>query len=641
MSETDPPAPKGPPEPLPATERPVPTAPPVGPAPSPLGTTLNDNYRIERLIGEGGMGEVYEGRHLFTGNRVAIKMILRELSKDEGIVGLFRREARILFDLADDAIVRYLDSFHHKDSDRYCLVMQFIDGIPLADRLEAEGALPLDQVVTLLRRLALGLDKAHALGVVHRDLSPDNVMLREGKVDRAALIDFGIATAEDKTEATLLGQFAGKYRFVAPEQLGLYDGTVGPRTDIYGLGLLIAAAARGTALEMGRSFPDAVQARARVPELADVPARLIPLLARMLEPDPADRPASMAEVAAMLDDPARLAPAAPDRTVIATPPGGRISTPPGAPAPSAPPRTTGLGQRAALPGSDTTEGPFRLTVPPAEAAAPVPARAGRRAPLLAAVLLLLALAAGGWVMTQRPDLLASAPEPAPPEEEAPEEPATPPAPDLPPPDTSTREGFLAGFVAERACTYATRVTAGADVGRIAAFTGPDAALPGLSGAYGEAFGVAPDVVDRPVSAAQCPALDLARALQGRGGVAPVLTLDAPETAAGGTVLGRLGEMRGRGAWLVLVTAEGQVFDLSSRLEPQADGSFLFAFTLNAANVAEPQGQLLLAMATPEPLVAAATATDGAAAGALLPRVLPQAAEAGAVAQLARFVLVPG
>ncbi|MEL6586349.1 MAG: serine/threonine-protein kinase, partial [Pseudomonadota bacterium] len=412
-----------PPKAPPTPDAPVATDPPspteaTDPAQtSPVGSTLNENYRVDRLIGAGGMGEVYEGEHLFTGNRVAIKMILQELSKDEGIVGLFRREARILFELADDAIVRYLDSFYHSGTDRYCLVMQFIDGIPLADRLEEDGPLPLGQVKALLRRLSLGLDKAHSLGVTHRDLSPDNVMLRDGQVEKAAIIDFGIATAEDKTEATLFGRFAGKYKFVAPEQLGLFKGVVGPWTDIYGLGLLIAAAARGTPLSMGGSFPEAVQAREVAPDLSDLPPRLQPLLQRMLQPDPKDRPASMAEVAAMLDDPSLLsrAPSA-DRTVIASPPGTRpkssttaeptrLARPPGAPAPAPGLQTTaGLGQPLAgtNPGTD---GPFRLTAPP-DPGPPAATPKRNRWPIYAVLLLAMA-GVGALGVSQRPDLLAT------------------------------------------------------------------------------------------------------------------------------------------------------------------------------------------------------------------------------------------
>jgi serine/threonine-protein kinase len=122
--------------------------------------------------------------------------------------------------------------------------------------------------------------------------------------------------------------------------------------------------------------------------------------------------------------------------------------------------------------------------------------------------------------------------------------------------------------------------------------------------------------------------------------APTLVLDAAETGQGGTVLGRVAGLRGRAATLLLVTDGGAAFDLSPRLEPQADGSLLFAFTLNAASIAGPVPQLLVVIASPEPLVAAATMVDGMDVAELAGRLLPEASAAGAVAQLARFVLTP-
>ncbi|MBL8881356.1 MAG: protein kinase, partial [Phycisphaerales bacterium] len=146
-----------------------------------LGRVLNNNYRIDRLIGAGGMGEVYEGEHLFTGNRVAIKVVLQSLSHDEKVLGLFKREARILFKLTD--------SFHEPALDRYCLVMDYIDGVPLSEMMSRIRPLMPEEALRLMRRLAVALDRAHRLEIVHRDLSPDNVMLRGGEVDQAVLID--------------------------------------------------------------------------------------------------------------------------------------------------------------------------------------------------------------------------------------------------------------------------------------------------------------------------------------------------------------------------------------------------------------------------------------------------------------------
>lgn len=675
-----------------------------------LGRVLNNNYRIDRLIGAGGMGEVYEGEHLFTGNRVAIKVVLQSLSHDEKVLGLFKREARILFKLTDEAIARYLDSFHEPALDRYCLVMDYIDGVPLSEMMSRIRPLMPEEALRLMRRLAVALDRAHRLEIVHRDLSPDNVMLRGGEVDQAVLIDFGIARSAAMTEGTLHGQFAGKFKYVSPEQLGHFGGEVGPRTDVYGLALLIAAGLRGKALDMGGSIVEAVNARREIPVLEGVPPHLRPLLAHMLEPDPAHRPAGMGAVVRMLDQPANLPPqylawaaqggaqggqpGAADRTVIAMPmPGGvapRPDTRPDAAPHSAPPGMessgfdepitvlpdlappfSGLGQPSqtyapqtfapqtyaplthasasqppasqppvsAVPlGSQPPLGGFTgLPLPPVSE----PVAAQRRSPavmLAAGAAVLALLGAGGWLATRPPapeegaEVVEAAADPAP---------AGPAETGLAAPDTATREGFLAAHGAEVACSYATRVAAGGNAGKIEVMADKVGALPGVAAAYAGAFGATPSVLERQIAAPQCAALDLLRGLQGRAAEAPLLTLDTDSLTSGGSVIGRVSNVRGRTLWLFLVSASGAVFDLTGRLEPQADGSFLLAVGMQSASgKAEPQ--VIMALAAPDPLVSAATAAQGAPAASLLPAVLAEIAsrklEVGA--QAAFLTLVP-
>ncbi|MEL6680940.1 MAG: protein kinase, partial [Pseudomonadota bacterium] len=209
------------------------------------GTIINNNYEIQSRINAGGMGEVYRGRNVHTDDQVAIKIVLDDLAHKDQIRALFLREANTLCKLTHPEIVRYFNFLHDQDLDRYCLVMEFIEGVPLSEWIQRNGPLKFGDAKRLLRRLAGGLEKAHRMEVIHRDLSPDNVMLRDGKVEEAVLIDFGIAKSAEKTDASLHGQLAGKFKFISPEQLGHYDGIVGPWTDVYGLALLIAAAVRG------------------------------------------------------------------------------------------------------------------------------------------------------------------------------------------------------------------------------------------------------------------------------------------------------------------------------------------------------------------------------------------------------------
>lgn len=262
------------------------------------GTTLNGIYEVERLIAVGGMGEVYKGRAIQTGDAVAIKMIRPEMARDEAALALFRREAAALHNLYNEAIVRYYVFTIDPVTQSPYLAMEFVDGQPLSERLK-QGPLSLDEVDILRKRIAPGLHAAHLLGIVHRDVSPDNIILPGGNIARAKIIDFGIARSSILGEGTVIGSgFAGKYNYVSPEQLGLYGGDVTGRSDMYSFGLVLAEALAGKPLDMGGTQVQILDKRRRVPDLSAVDARIKPLLTRMLAADPADRLSDMSEVAA-------------------------------------------------------------------------------------------------------------------------------------------------------------------------------------------------------------------------------------------------------------------------------------------------------------------------------------------------------
>jgi eukaryotic-like serine/threonine-protein kinase len=220
---------------------------------------LGNTYVILELLARGGMGEVYLAKHVELGTEHAIKVILPRLAKDPKIVDAFREE--------------------------------FVRGQSLEQVLRRRRLEP-DEVLRLRDRLALGLAAAHEKDIVHRDVSPENIILPGGEVDRAKLIDFGIAKATDTSEATLVG---GKYSYMSPEQVGLFGGRVDLRSDIYSLGLVLASAAIGFGkkLDMGSSPIGIVSARERIPDLSAIPAALRSGIAAMLEPQPEDRPPSM------------------------------------------------------------------------------------------------------------------------------------------------------------------------------------------------------------------------------------------------------------------------------------------------------------------------------------------------------------
>jgi eukaryotic-like serine/threonine-protein kinase len=263
------------------------------------GTRLNNVYEIERLVAQGGMGEVYRGFNIQTGDPVAIKMIRPEFASDPEILDLFRREASILHSFTHDAIVRYFVFSVDPQLERAYLAMEFVEGPSLKKRL-GSGPLPLAEVRILQNRVASALEAAHLHGVVHRDISPDNLIMPDGDVHSAKVIDFGIARARRAGEATILGGgFAGKLNYASPEQLGLAGADVTAKSDIYSFGLVLAEALLGRPIDMAGSQAEMVDKRRVIPaELAWIDPTIRPLLHAMLQPLPENRPSSMAEVAA-------------------------------------------------------------------------------------------------------------------------------------------------------------------------------------------------------------------------------------------------------------------------------------------------------------------------------------------------------
>jgi serine/threonine-protein kinase len=276
----------------------------------PPGTTLNGIFVVDQHIASGGMGDVYRGHAIETGDQVAIKVMRADLADNAMALALFRKEASALHYIHHEAIVRYYVFSNDPGTRRHYLAMEFVDGKPLSELL-GQGPLRYEEVCLLQQRLAAGLDAAHQHGIIHRDLSPDNVLIPSGDVSRAKIIDFGIARSTRLGDGTVIGGgFAGKYAYVSPEQLGIYGGDVTAKSDIYSLGLVLAACLTGRPIDMGSNQFQVIEKRRVVPPLGAIDARLRPLIEQMLQPDPKDRPESMAAVAAWRPG-ERPAPAAP------------------------------------------------------------------------------------------------------------------------------------------------------------------------------------------------------------------------------------------------------------------------------------------------------------------------------------------
>jgi serine/threonine-protein kinase len=283
----------------------------------PPGTRLNNLYEIVEHIADGGIGTVYRARDIESGDPVAIKVLLATFAKDAMILDLFKREAKILRKLKHDALTQYFVFAKEPDLGIYYLAMEFVEGPSLSTRLES-GPLEPEAVYRLLKRLASALQAVHDREVIHRDLSPDNIILQNGDVGQAKIIDFGISRANTGGPTIIGDGFAGKVNYVSPEQVGIFDGKVTQRSDVYSLGLVIAEALTGKQIDMGGSQAQIVEKRRMIPPLEGIDNRFRPLLEAMLQPDPANRPSSMSAIAEWTLG-APMSSGITDRTIIKAP----------------------------------------------------------------------------------------------------------------------------------------------------------------------------------------------------------------------------------------------------------------------------------------------------------------------------------
>ncbi len=252
---------------------------------------LNNTYEIEGILGRGGTGEVYRASNRITGRVVALKALKRELSGNAGYLELMKREEEMR-NISHDAVVRYTDCSQTADGHVY-LVMDYVAGTPLSEWLERGGASPRDLLV-VAHRVAEGLVATHERKIVHRDLSPDNIILRDGRPEEAVIIDFGIAKDSKTGARTIVGkEFAGKYEYAAPEQL---HGQAEPRSDLYALGASLLATFRGRIPDVGTSPGEVVRHKERRLDTSGVPEPLKSLIDDLTRPDPAQRPPSAAAV---------------------------------------------------------------------------------------------------------------------------------------------------------------------------------------------------------------------------------------------------------------------------------------------------------------------------------------------------------
>ena len=266
-------------------------------------------YAILQCVGTGGMARVYKARHVLLDELPAIKLLNPEGSDSaKEFKARFQREAQILVRLKHPHVVT-VHEFGILGKDILFMVMEYLDGASLRSRLRQKGWLPVTQCIEIAKQTALGLAAVHQQGIVHRDVSPDNIVLvSEDDTETIKIIDFGIAKNVIAIEATKLTdtlKFVGKAEYCSPEQIqGPASGDIDGRSDVYSLGITLyemltgsrpfrAKTPQGYIAKHLRSSPipfEEVNPEARIsPPLAD-------LVMRMLEKKRDRRPAGMNEL---------------------------------------------------------------------------------------------------------------------------------------------------------------------------------------------------------------------------------------------------------------------------------------------------------------------------------------------------------
>jgi predicted Ser/Thr protein kinase len=190
-------------------------------------------YQIESRLGHGGMATVYLATDTELRRPVAVKMLADNLAGDETLRKRFKREARLAAKLDHPNIVQVYDV--GEEGDRPYIVMEYVEGDTLADHLDRRGSLPAAERLSVLQQMCEGLGHAHDRGLVHRDIKPQNLLLRSTD-GCLKIVDFGIARAAEETRLTQTGRVVGTDRYMAPEQL--YDGRISPATDVYACGVV-------------------------------------------------------------------------------------------------------------------------------------------------------------------------------------------------------------------------------------------------------------------------------------------------------------------------------------------------------------------------------------------------------------------
>jgi serine/threonine-protein kinase len=385
-----------------------------------VGALVAGKFRIEKMLGQGGMGKVYLANHQVLDQKVVLKVLHREYAEDPDTVKRFQHEGRAASRLRHPNVIQVLDFGAMEDGTLF-MAMEYLPGQDLSGIIQREFPLGDRRVVRIASQILSALSEAHAQNVIHRDLKPENVMLenRRGEPDFVKVLDFGIAKITDaKTKLTQAGLVCGTPEYMSPEQARGAD--LDPRSDLYSVGVIIYQMVTGllpfesdtpVGFLMKHLTEPPIPPSQKQPEV-DVPPELEALIMRALAKNPAERFANAEEMRAEL---------------LACVPGDAAAAPRTASAPKiASPSTP------AKPAARATPPASKAKTVKAEEASEPPATSGGKTGIMAAaaVVLLVGAGAGAYFATRSGDAKVAPPavaqSPAPPAQPVAQPPPTQP-----------------------------------------------------------------------------------------------------------------------------------------------------------------------------------------------------------------------